>query len=137
MDNLNDFVSDKLQFLQVDNGFKVNHKTIIEGHADGLIELENKELLVQVIRDRGQISIYFANSQSPKELFELSELIEILKGEKHSLQSTDPAAIQFLHENFNEISDLLIKKFPQSISRRNELREETLRSLGYGDEGEE
>jgi hypothetical protein len=137
MSSLTDLLNEKLGFLISDHGFQPGHSLSAGESGDSLIEIKNKNLLVQIIRDRGLVSIYFANNGSPRELFELSELIEIGTGEKHSYQSTDPAAIDFLSKNFDFINELLVKNLPEAIRKRDFLREETLRSLGYSSEGEE
>jgi hypothetical protein len=137
MDTLENFVSEKLGFLYQNHGFTHAHSLNAGEAGDALIEMRNEKLLVQIIRDRSQVSIYFASNQSPRDLFELSELIEILDGKSHAYQSTDPAAIEFLEKNFSSVNHLLVNDLSEGLRKRDQLRKETLRSLGYDDEGEE
>ena len=135
MQQLENFISENLDFLFKNHGIKQVHSLGTGENGDALVELKNETLLVQIIQDRGLVSIYFANNQSPKDLFELSELIEILKGKSHIYRSTDPAAISLMKKDFNAIRDLLINDLADVIKKRDLLRKKTLRSLGYEDEG--
>ncbi len=131
MNSLQKFITDNLDFLYSEYGLKTTNSQYESEEGNALIELQNDSLLIQCIKDRGVIELYFANNNSPKELFELSELIEINTGEKPAYQSSDRLAIHFLKENFNIINELLVKTLPTALNKRNVIREKELRSLGY------
>ena len=131
MNSLLKFIIENLSFLYGKLGFVFKNSVCDSEDGNGLLELQNNILLIQCIRDRGKISVYLANQQNPKELFELTEIIEITTGQKANYTIPDTEAIHFLKESFNDIVKLLTENFSVALDKRNAIRKEQLYALGY------
>jgi hypothetical protein len=129
MKTLLNFIREYLQFLLDEKDFRISRYQAESQDGDALVELKNEQLLIQLIKDRGQIEIYFANADHGNELFELSELVEIYTGKRPEFKSADPIGATFIKEHFDDIISLLTDERLSSIDKRDKRRSKKMNEL--------
>ena len=126
------FILEHLSFLYGHLRFKFTDSICNDGeNGDALVVFSTDQLSIHCVKDRSEISIYIKNNSYPNELFELSEIIEILTGTIINYAVPDDESIKFLKENFDEITLLLTEKFDFALEEKNKIRKNQLRSLGF------
>jgi len=130
MNSLLKYLLENLSFLYGQFDFAFKNSVAEEENGNALLELQNDALLIQLIRDRGEISIYTASLQDKKVFFGLQELYEIIM-HKETTNIPEAELIDFFHTNFSDIVKLLTENYAAALHKVNEIRAKQLVALGY------
>ena len=110
MEEILQYIKKHCSFLYSPHKFQIVESESSESFGNALIILEDEEMRLQFVRDRGQVFLDFQPTSYNKEWFSIDIVKQLVTGKIEPSAEIDSEKVEFLKNHLDEIKDLFSQK---------------------------